>query len=91
MYLIFSFSVLFTENRRVIILGNSIVKDLLPIDVVFIKSFPGASIAYLAMYIDNRHVNLTIFDHIIVHVGTNNIDNRDSIGAMLSDCGNLNW
>ena len=91
MYLIFSFSVLFTENRRVIILGNSIVKDLLPIDGVFIKSFPGASIAYLAMYIDNRHVNLTIFDHIIVHVGTNNIDNRDSIGAMLSDCGNLNW
>ena len=41
------------------------------------------------MHIDNRHVNLTNFDYIIVHVGTNNIDNRDSMGAMLSDYGNL--
>ena len=89
MYLIFSFSVLFTENRRVIILGDSIVKDLPPIDGVFIKSFPGATIANLAMHIDNRYVNLTKFDYIIVHVGTNNIDNRDSMGAMLSHYGNL--
>ena len=83
------FSVLFTENRRVIILGDSIIKDLPPIDGVFIKSYPGATIAQLAMHIDNRHVNLMNFDYIIVHVGTNNIDNRDEKGAMLSDFGNL--
>ena len=89
MYLLFFFSVLFTENRRVIILGDSIVKDLPPIDGVFIKSYPGATIAQLAMHIDNKHINLMNFDYIIVHVGTNNIDNRDEKGAMLSDFGNL--
>ena len=49
-----------------IILGDSIVKDLPPIDGVFIKSFPGATIAQLAMHIDNRHVNLVNYDYIIV-------------------------
>ena len=72
-----------------IILCDSIVKDLPSIDGVFIKSYPGATIAQFAMHIDNRHVNLVNFDYMIVHVGTNNIDRRDEKGAMLSDFGNL--
>ena len=80
---------LFAETRRVIILGDSIVKDLPPIDGVVIKSFPGATISTLTQHIDMGHVNLVNFDYIIVHVGTNNIANRNSYESILSDYGNL--
>lgn len=83
------FSVLITEKRRVIILGDSIIKEMPPIDGVFIKSISGATIAKLAWHVDKGHVNLSDFDYMIIHVGTNNINNGDEKGSMMSDFGNL--
>lgn len=86
--LLFSFF-LFTENRRVIILGDSIIKDLPPIDGVTVKAFPGATIASLTHKIDVGQVDVSNYDFLIVHVGTNNIGNRHSFSAIVSDYGNL--
>lgn len=60
-----------------------------PIEGVIIKSFRGDSIAQLSGRIDRREVDLSPFDYIIVHVGTNNIDRRESLDNMKSDYGNL--
>ena len=71
------------ENRRVFILGDSIIKNMPSIDGVIIKSFRGDNIARLTNRINSREVNLSPFDYIIVHVGTNNIDNRDSFDDII--------
>lgn len=70
-------------------MGDSIIKDLPPIDGVVIKSFPGATIASLAWHVDKENVKLTNFDFLIIHVGTNNIANGDDQESMQSDFGNL--
>ena len=44
--------ILLTENKRVIIMGDSIIKNVPPIDGVVVKSFRGDSIAKLTMRID---------------------------------------
>ena len=77
------------ENRRVIILGDSIIKNMPPIDGVIIKSFRGDNIARLTNRIEGGEVNLSPFEYIIVHVGTNNIDDRDSYENIIADYGNL--
>ena len=77
------------ENRPVIIVGDSIIKNLPPIDGVVIKSFRGDTIAQLTNRIDKGQVNLSPFDYIIIHVGTNNIDKRHSYGNIIADYGNL--
>ena len=77
------------ENRRVFILGDSIIKNMPSIDGVIIKSFRGDNIARLTNRINSGDVNLSPFDYIIVHVGTNNIDNRDSFDDIIADYGNL--
>lgn len=72
------------------------------IDGVFIKSFPGSTIAALAMHIDKGHVNFSNYDYLILHVGTNDIQNttvhvinenpqkiEEEKGGILSDFGNL--
>ena len=58
------------ENRRVIILGDSIIKNMPSIDDVIIKSFRGDNIARLTSRINGGEVNLSPFDYIIVHVWT---------------------
>ena len=88
MFIFFLF-ILLSENRRVIIVGDSIIKNMPPIDGVVVKSFRGDNIAKLTMRIDKGHVNLSPFDYIIIHVGTNNIDRRDSYDDIISDYGNL--
>ena len=76
------------ENRRVIIVGDSIIKNLPPIDGGVIISFRGDTIAQLTNRIDKGQVNLSPFDYIIIHVGTNNIDKRHSYGNIIADYGN---
>ena len=78
-----------TECRRVLIIGDSIIKDLAPIEGVTIKSYSGATIGYLSVLISDGDIDLTNHDFLIVHVGTNNIGARHSFGAMVSDYGNL--
>ena len=52
------------------------------------QSFPGATIARLSMHFSKGHINLENYDYIIIHVGTNNIGNRDSNENIISDFGN---
>ena len=59
-----------------------------PLDGVVVKCFPSATIAKLSRLL-STDVNLHNFEYIIIHVGTNNIGNRDSFGNILSDYGNL--
>ena len=59
-----------------------------PLDGVVVKCFPSATIAKLSRLL-STDVKLHNFEYIIIHVGTNNIGNRDSFGNILSDYGNL--
>ena len=62
------------------------------IDGVVVKCFPGYNIVKLTMKLDKTlkgHIELSPFDYIIVHVGTNNIDRRDSFDNIIADYGNL--
>ena len=62
------------------------------IDGVVVKCFPGYNIVKLTMKLDKTlkgHIELSPFDYIIVHVGTNNIDRRDSYDNIIADNGNL--
>ena len=76
------------QKRRVIIVGDSIIKNMDPLDGVVVKCFPSATIAKLSRLL-STDVKLHNFEYIIIHVGTNNIGNRDSFGNILSDYGNL--
>ena len=78
-----------TECRRVLIIRDSIIKDLAPIEGVTLEAYPSSTIGYLSVLISNGGINFTNYDFLIVHVGTNNIGNRDSFGAIVSDFGNL--
>ena len=86
------FLILIAENRRVNIIGDSIIKNMPTIDGVVVKCFPGYNIVKLTMKLDKTlkgHIELSPFDYIIVHVGTNNIDRRDSYDNIIADYGNL--
>lgn len=78
-----------TEYRKVIIVGDSIIKDLNHIDGVTLKAFPGATIGKLAVLFSKGHISLEEYDYIIIHVGTNNVGNRNSVDHIKSDYGNL--
>ena len=60
-----------------------------PIDGVTIKSFRGDTISDLTRRFDNGQIDLSNFEYIIVHVGTNNIDRGDKYSDMIADYGNL--
>ena len=87
--LFFFFFFFFAENRKVLIVGDSIIKDISHIDGVTLKAFPGATIGKLSILISNGSVDLHDFDYMIIHVGTNNIGKRDSFDNMISDYANL--
>lgn len=78
-----------TEFRKVIIIGDSIIKNIPPMEGVVVKSFPGATIGRLSQCIDKKLVDLSKFNYVIVHVGTNNINNRSSVAHMTADIANL--
>ena len=78
-----------TECRKVLIVGDSIIKDVAPIAGVTLKAYPGASIGYLTLLFSNGDIDLTNYDFLIIHVGTNNIDKGHSFGSIVSDYGNL--
>ena len=80
--------ILVAESRRVIIVGDSVIKNMDPLDGVVVKCFPSAIIAKLSRLLPTD-VKLLNFEYIIIHVGANNIGNRDSCGYILSNYGNL--
>lgn len=72
-----------------LIVGDSIIKDMSPIEGVVIRSFPGATIGKLSFHFSEGHISLENHDYLIVHVGTNNIGRRDKQESIMSDYGNL--
>lgn len=80
---------LITGYRKVILVGDSIIKGIPPIEGVTLSAHPGATIANLSVFLTNKHISLEGHDIIIVHVGTNNIGRRDSFAHIVSDFGNL--
>ena len=72
-----------------VIVSDSIAKYLEGIEGVDLKSFPGDTIAKITYRIDTKHVRLDKYDYILLHVGTDDTDNKASFDDMISDFGNL--
>lgn len=72
-----------------IVIGDSIIKNLDPIEGVQLKAFPGATIGKLGYLINSREIKWANYQYVIIHVGTNNVANKNTISSILSDFGNL--
>ncbi|XP_053409046.1 uncharacterized protein LOC128559928 [Mercenaria mercenaria] len=77
------------DCRKVVIVGDSIIKHIPPIEGVTVKSFPGATIGKLHYLLEKGFLSLKGFSYIILHVGTNNIARNCSVSDMLADFTNL--
>ena len=86
----FYLSFFFSACRKVVIVGDSIIKDIRDIDAVTVRPFPSATIGAFASFFEDKKIDLQpSYDYIILHVGTNNIANRDRYDGMISDYANL--
>ena len=56
---------------------------------IYLKAFPGATIARLADFVSNGRINLNILNFVIVPVGTNNVSSSQSVDTILSGYGDL--
>ena len=56
---------------------------------IYLKAFPGATIARLADFVSNGRINLKILNFVIVPVGTNNVSSSQSVDTILSGYGDL--
>lgn len=70
-------------------MSDSIAKNVADIEGVVVQSFRGDTIANLAYKVDKGIAKLDKFDYVLFHVGTNDVDNRHSFDAIISDFGNL--
>ena len=82
-YIFFS-TFLIIECRKVTIIVDSIAKNLYGMDGVTLQIFCGDTIAKIAPKIDSGEARLDPFDFVIIHVGTNDIDNRAPFLCCLS-------
>ena len=80
---------LFPDCRKVTIIADSIAKNVSGLDGVTVQSFPGDTISKIANKIQLGVADLKPYDFVILHVGTNDIDNREPFDSMISDFGNL--
>ena len=87
--LIFLFFFIIIEYRKVTIIADSIAKHLSGLEGVTLQIFCGHSIAKIASKIDSGDADLIPFDFVIIHAGTNDIDNRAPYNSIISDYGNL--
>ena len=58
-----------------IILGDSIPKRVSGIEGVALHCNPGDTVAKMAHRIDIHQISLERFDYVLIHVGTNDVDN----------------
>lgn len=72
----------FSDVRSGIIVGDSIIKHLPPIEGVQLYPYPGTTISRLARQISS--INLVSLSFILIHVGTNNVAKGDSVEFMCS-------
>lgn len=81
--------ILFAEYKKVTIVSDSIAKYITGIEGVSLQAFRGDTIGRLTNRLLSHQVKLEQFDHVIFHVGTNDIGNKASFDHMISDYGNL--
>ncbi|XP_060590908.1 uncharacterized protein LOC132745913 isoform X1 [Ruditapes philippinarum] len=77
------------EFRKVIIVGDSMIKNLPPIEGVEVRAIRGATIGKINFLLENRQLSLGSSNYIIIHAGTNNIANGNSCDYILSGLANL--
>ena len=70
-------------------MSDSIAKNVADIEGVVVQSFRGDTVANIAYKVDKKIAKLDNFDYVLFHVGTNDVDNRYSFEAIISDFGNL--
>ena len=73
------------EYRRVVIIRDSIAKNITGISGATMQSLRGYTIAQVAMKLDQDLISLVPYDYVILHVGTNDIDNRAPYDNIISD------
>ena len=83
------FFFIFPEIRKVTLIGDSIIKNVSGIDGCSIQSFRGDTISKLANKIFSKVAKLLPYDYVILHVGTNDIDNRAPFDNIIKDYANL--
>jgi lysophospholipase L1-like esterase len=79
----------FPEFRKVVIVGDSMIKNLPPIEGVEVKAVRGATIGKINFLIEKGQLSLGSNNYVIVHAGTNNIANGNSCDYILSGLANL--
>jgi lysophospholipase L1-like esterase len=72
-----------------LIVGDSIIKYLQPIEGVEVCPFPGATIGKINYLVTYGKIKFENADYVILHVGTNNIANGQVPDTILSDYANL--
>ena len=80
---------LITEYRRVVIISDSIAKNITGIFGATVQSLRGYTITQVAMKLDQDSISLVPYDYVILHVGTNDIDNRAPYDNIIPDFGHL--
>ena len=75
--------------RKVTIISDSIAKNVSGIDGCVVQAFRGDTISQLTNRIQSKQAKLLPFDFVIIHVGTNDIENGEPFNAMISSYGNL--
>ena len=86
---IFFFLFFFAEFKKVVIVSDSIAKHVQGIEGVDMRPFPGDTIAKIVRRLETKQVRLDKYDYILLHVGTNDIDDKVPFHNMISDFGNL--
>ena len=71
------------------IISDSIAKNVSGIDGCVVQAFRGDTISQLTNRIQSKQAKLLPFDFVIIHVGTNDIENGEPFNAMISSYGNL--
>lgn len=61
--------------RKVLIVGDSIVKNVVPFEGARVLAFQGATINRLASLFDNNKIFVGDAEYLILHVGTNDVNN----------------
>ena len=71
------------------IISDSIAKNVSGIDGCVVQPFRGDRISRLTNRIQSKEAKLRPYDYVIVHVGTNDIEDGASFNSMISSYGNL--
>ena len=72
-----------------IIVSDGIAKDVTDIDGIKLQVFHNDAISKITERLHSREVSLENFNHVLFHVGTNDVSNKVPFDDIISDFGNL--